>query len=106
MNNIIRSVRFYYQIDKIIYKYQNIIKKIIIWVINKFSIYKLFNFYAKIILDKFFYYITNNDKKLIDQKYKKITFLIAISILTIIYIYIEPTKFLKKFSSKIKYNTI
>lgn len=55
--------------------------------------------------DIFCYYTTNDWEKLIDQEDEENTASIVIPILTTIYIYIGPTKFLEKEPFEIEYNT-
>lgn len=71
--------------------------------------HKLFNACIEIFLNSFYYHITNDIKKLIDQKDKKNTNLIISLILIAICMHIGPTKFLENRTFNIKFaadNTI
>lgn len=57
--------------------------------------HRLFNTCIEVLLDSFYYYITNNIEKFIDQEGKKNINSIISAILIAIRIYIRPTKFLK-----------
>lgn len=83
-------------------KYQSAKKIIAIWTINNFIAHKLLNPCARVILDTFCYYTTNNWKKLINQEDEKNTAPIATLILTTIRMYIGLTKFLEKKPLEIK----
>lgn len=104
LNKDIGSNNFYCQVGIIGRKYRNAKRIIAIWTIINFTIQKFFNLCAKVILDIFCYYTTNNLEKQINQNDKEITILIATPILITICMHIRSTKFLKKRSFKIEYN--
>ena len=85
-------------------KYQSTRKIIVIQAPNNFTAHGLLNSYARVMLDIFCYYITNNWKNLIDQENAKNTTSIATPILTTIYIHIGSTKFLEKRLFEIEYD--
>lgn len=103
LNKVIGSDKFYCWVGTIVCKYRDTRKTIAIWAINNFIAYKLLHLYVKVMSNIFCYYSTNNLKKLIDQKDKKNTALIATPILTTICIYIKSTKLLEKGPSEIEY---